>query len=919
MSKQYSIKKRRILGIFFTVSFILTLCLSNVSLFTDVAAFGAFDKVANYNATEIVNKGIEYYQKGQFREAVQKWEIALKIYQKNKQLPKQAIVLGNLAKAYQQLGNLEQTAKQWEQVVILYRQLENPRSTGRALTELAQAYSNLGQPKKAIELLCGVEKVDVDQDDKKSNCLPETALGIAKVQQDKKGQILALGSLGEAYRQLAKYKLAIKYLKDAEKVSALRKNFSILNSLGNVYLSEAQLWKLRAKSAQITRPDKYNEFIDQSKSSYQESQKSFQNSLEIAINKNDKSAQMRAILNLIQVYFRSQEFNLFDQNQLNQATELALTLLEELPDSAQKVYAAIDLANLPADNNFDTLALAQCAANQQPNRKLPSKLVEKLLNKAIKVAEHIQDFRSQSFALGAKGHFYECQGNYNQSLDLTRQALIIADQNLKAKDSLYLWEWQTGRIFQKTGNESKAMEAYERAFQTLEKIRSEILTADRDFQLNFRDVIQPIYRKLAELKLEKANQVIALQQKANKQDNKQRNFKNNYFTEARKIIDSLRLAELQNYFGNECILAAIKQKQVDELVGDNTAVFSSIVLQNKAAILLKLPNQEKPFFEWIQQEDGQKMTTEQLNKLVLNFRKSLINAPKDFYYDTEQAKNLYNLLIAPLEEYIDSEKIKTFVFVQDGFFRSIPMAALYDSKQQKYLIEKYAIATTPSLNLTAPKKLNTRTSRTLILGVNQAANIDGQEYPALSNVDNEIQSVQKVLSNTETLLNQDFTLDNLKQKLNKTVYPIIHIATHAQFGIIPEDTLLVAGNNQKLTISVLEEVLREFSSGVDSIELLSLTACQTAVGDERATLGLAGVALQVGVRSALASLWSLPDESTSVLVKEFYQNLRAGKSKAEALQQAQIKLIQAKNLDDVNSQYDNPGFWAPFIMIGNWL
>lgn len=179
--------------------------------------------------------------------------------------------------------------------------------------------------------------------------------------------------------------------------------------------------------------------------------------------------------------------------------------------------------------------------------------------------------------------------------------------------------------------------------------------------------------------------------------------------------------------------------------------------------------------------------------------------------------------------------------------------------------------------------------------------------------------MEKIFSKTQTLFNENFSLDNLRETLNKTVYPIIHVATHAQFGIIPEDTFLVAGSNQKLTIDELEKVLREFSGGVNSIELLSLTACQTAVGDERATLGLAGIALQVGVRSALASLWSLPDESTSILVEEFYQNLRAGKTKAEALQTAQLKLLQAKNLNDVNNQYDNPGFWAPFIMIGNWL
>lgn len=907
MSKQYrSLKKRRILAAFFLVSFVLTLFLSHVFIVTNSFAFGKVE-AQKQNASQLVAKGIEYYNQGKFREAVKEWELALKRYQ---ELPERAVVRGNLAKAYQKIGDLEQSVQQWEQVVKLHRQLQNPRETGRALTELAQAYTSLGQPKKAIELLCGVEEVEPETD-KKSSCLPHSALEIAKTQQDEKGKIAALGSLGEAYRQSAKYELAIKYLKDGEKVGGGNQNYLILNSLGNVYLSQAQLWDLRADSVKTSRPSKYNEFTNQAKYSYQQAYKSFQNSLKTAISQNDKPAQMTALINLNQVSLRSKKINLFNKSQLNQVVEQALALLDQLPDSAPKVYAAIDLANLPADN-IDILTSTECAINQQ-NRKLPLTKVEELLNKAVKIAENIQDFRSQSFALGAKGHFYECQGNYNQALDLTRQALIIADQNLKAKDSVYLWEWQTGRLLQKTGNELKAIEAYERAFQTLEMIRTDILTADREFQLNFRDVIQPVYRKLAQLKLEQADRQISFQQKANKQLNKT----NDKLSEAREIIDKLRLAELQNYFGNECILAAIKQQQVDELLGDDTAVFSSIILEDRVAILLSVPNQQS-HFQWIKQKNGQNITIAQLNKLIQNFRKTLLDARKDFVYNTEQAANLYELLITPFEKYIP-ENVKTLVFVQDGYFRSIPMAALYDSNQKKYLIQKYATATTPSLRLTAPKKLTTKTSRALIAGVNQEANIEGQKFSALSNVDREIRAVQKVFSNTEILMDRNFTLDTLRQKLNKTVYPVVHIATHAQFGVLPEDTFFVAGNNQKLTIGDLEKVLRENSSGINSIELLSLTACETAVGDERATLGLAGIALQTGVRSALASLWSLPDKSTSILVKEFYQNLRAGNSKASALQKAQIKLLQAKNIEDINDDYDNPAYWAPFVMIGNWL
>ena len=914
--KRFKLNKNRILTVFFLISFILTISLSNISLKTNQLSLGNVVTAQSQNPNQLGNRGIKYYENGQFRQAIEEWETVLPVYEKNKQLPQQAIIRGNLARAYQKLGDLEQTIRQWEQLVFLQKQLGKVQETGRSLSELAQAYNNSGQSRKAIELLCGLK----EKGDSELNCVSGTALEIAKTQEDNLGKVVALGSLGEAYRQLGKYEIAIHYLKAAEKVNGVNQSYLISNSLGNVYLSQGLLWNLRAESAQKTRPDKYHQFINQAKSSFQQAEKSFQNGLDIAENKNDIEAKTNNIINLIKLYSQSRELKLFSEDKFNQAVENALSLWNKLPDSTQKVYAAIDLANIPGEN-IKTSPLTQCATNKNVNRKLPLNTVDKLLDKAVKISNNIKDYRAESFALGIRGHLYECQGNYNQALNLTRRALIVAEQNLNSKDSLYLWEWQTGRILLNEGNELKALEAYERAFKILEEIRTKILTANRDFQLDFRDVIQPIYRKLAELKLAQANPNLISQQQNNKQGIKQQikpnNKVNSNLNEAREIIDSLRLAELQNYFGNDCILAALKQQQVDELLGEDTAVFSSVILENRAAILLNLPG-GKSYVQWIQ-KDGNIISIQQLDKLIQEFRTGLVNASLEFEYNTEQAINLYKLLVEPFDKYINLQQIKTLVFVQDGFFRSIPMAALYDSNHKKYLIQKFAIATTPSLRLTAPKKLNTKTSRALITGVNQPAEIDGQKYRALTNVEKEIKSVQNAFPKTETLYNENFTLDNLRKKLNKTVYPIIHVATHAQFGIIPEDTYLVAGNNQKLTITKLEQVLREFTGGVDSVELLSLTACQTALGDERASLGLAGIALQVGVRSALASLWSLPDESTSILVKEFYQNLRQGKSKAESLQQAQLKLIQAKKFDNVNNQYDNPGYWAPFIMIGNWL
>jgi CHAT domain-containing protein len=170
-------------------------------------------------------------------------------------------------------------------------------------------------------------------------------------------------------------------------------------------------------------------------------------------------------------------------------------------------------------------------------------------------------------------------------------------------------------------------------------------------------------------------------------------------------------------------------------------------------------------------------------------------------------------------------------------------------------------------------------------------------------------------------LNEQFTRRSLEQELKQAVYPIIHIATHGHFGTIPEDSFLVTGNNQKITITQLESDIRRFSGGSEPVELLALTACQTGIGDDRATLGMAGMTVQAGVRSALASLWYVDDAFTQELVAKFYDNLRSSfedsatlspMSKAEALQEAQKALInQNKKI--------HPAQWAPFILIGKQM
>ncbi|KAF3889316.1 MULTISPECIES: CHAT domain-containing protein [Nostocales] len=892
--------QHQVLGTLFLVS--LVFCLSFAQIESIIAQ--------TPDASQLVQQGIERYKAADFRGAIAPWKTALNFYQQSKNQNNEAIVSENLARAYQQLGDSEEALSYWEQVTKYYRNSGNLQQYGRMLTEQAQTYSNLGQPGKAIALLCGIPEKQPKSDTKpqeQSNCLPGSALQIARQQTDKLGEVAALGSLGEAYRLRGKYDDAIKHLEQAEKITEPVYKSKVLNSLGNAYLNKAQREKIRADSAKQLGISKANEFQKNAIAYYKKAWDSFQSSLRLARQQDDKVGQMQVLLNLIQL-----DRHLQDEKNLTSASpkstrensqsethiQAALNLLDKLPLSRNKIYAAIDLANLPENSKDASSSLIACSSK----RRLPESQANSLLLNAVETSQKLQDSRSQSFAFGSLGHFYECRQEYKQALDFTQKALWSADQKMQARDSVYLWEWQRGRILKAQDKESEALPSYQRAYTLLEQIRSDILSAERDLQFDFQDVIKPLYLELAQLRLEEASLP------SSNTENRKEQLKN-----ALETIDSLKLAELQNFFGNDCILTVTNDKNVDELLGKSTAVFSSIFLDKNIAILLSLPSGERKL-QWIK-ESRENVITE-IQKFRQGLEEGILNPGQ---YDSTHAQNLYDWFIRPFKDNLKQEQIKTLVFVQDGILRIIPMAALYDKEQKKFLVENYDLANTPSLKLTAPKALNQLEKRALILGLTKQVEVDGTTYSALPNVQYEIDTLKKQFPDNKPLINEEFNREKLDRELNKTVYPIVHIATHAQFGTIPEDTFIVTGNGYKLTINELEASLRQINGGSRAVELLALTACQTALGDERASLGLAGVAVQAGVRSALATLWSVSDASTSKLMTEFYSGIKSGMSKAQALSAAQRKLIQAKKIEDINDQYDNPAYWAPFITIGNWL
>ncbi|MGA7933088.1 MAG: CHAT domain-containing protein [Kovacikia sp.] len=875
------------------------------------------------DAGQIVQQGVERYRRGDYRAAIGLWETALASYQKAQNRENQAIVLENLARAYQHLGQSEPAITHWEKGVAVYRALGNLPQVARLLTEQAQAYSSIGQPKKAIVLLCNPTR--------DHHCTRGSALQLAQLAQDQQTEAAALGSLGNAYRLTGNYDGAIAMLEQSRDLartlartldSPANYLVAALNSLGSAYSSRAQASYRRAASTwqigycdQLTKQGQgegltCNRAKTFKQSGFNDDQTAlnlFQESLTLAHKQQDFQGEMRSLLNAIPLYHRTQA-------SAAEALQQAIHLLAQLPDSRERVYAAIELARLqhPA-------TLAEPGSKTRCLSSLPAPVTERLLKQAVDIARRIQDQRALSFALGELGHLQECQGHYSPALALTQAARWAADQELQSKDSLYLWEWQTGRILKQQGEIIAAIAAYDRAIATLETIRGDILTATRDLQFDFRDTVDPLYRESVALRLsleptasaprqpdgmgQKLKAVVLSQVPSPSAPTEQANL-----SAVLTTMDSLKLAELQNYFGNDCVLTAVAGTQANlATAGKPTAVFSSIILEQQTAIVLSLPNGASGERKRIYTV---KVDSDTLRQEITEFRRNL-EADYD-PFNAARAEKIYDWLIRPLADDLEQAGIKTLVFVQDGILRSVPMAALYDGKQ--FLIEKYAIATTPSLALLTPHPPDRQNLRALALGLTKAVTLPDRSFEELDNVATEMRQVKAKMPDSKLLIDSEFTSQQLEQELSKQTYPIIHIATHGEFGTDPADTFLVTGDDQKLTINQLDEIIRRTVRGNRTVELLTLTACQTAVGDDRSALGLAGVAIQAGVSSALASLWFVDDAATAQIATQFYAGLLTPQlSKAEALQAAQIAQIKK------GGKAAHPAYWAPFILVGNWL
>jgi CHAT domain-containing protein len=720
--------------------------------------------------------------------------------------------------------------------------------------------------------------------------LPEWKEALGAYVQDKNvsGQLQTAFRLANAYQSLGQDRLAIETLQNVKALSAqsgdTRSDALIQTSLGALLTlstdtddAEACLMKgaaLAEKSGDphvraVATNNLANLRAYQKR--YDEAAAGYQKAFDLADASRDTELAVKIAANSASADLKNS-----DWAGAEKWAGLAMETSEGLPDSHAKAFGLISAgktcqeAFIQGGGKGDNLRLKAFSAYQH----------------AAKIGEAINDPRALSYALGYEAQLYELEKKFTDALALTRKAVALAQQT-KAPDILFRWEAQSGRLLAELQQPDAAISAYQSAVTTLEGIRHDLSLhyGNVNFHSSFREVVGPVFFALADLLLQRADQTqndAALQAT---------------LSSARDTVEDLKSAELDDYFQDDCANLLRSKITKIETVSPTAAIIYIIPLVNRTEILVGMPSGRI-------ERVTSPATAAQLETTATQFRFNLEKRTTEEYL--EQATQLYDWLIRPLDGVLKGTKIDTLVFVPDGALLTIPMSALNDGNQ--FLIQKYAVATTPGLTLLAPKPIGVQHTAMIIDGLSDSV----QGFAPLEHVPEEVRKIESIYGGPE-YLNRNFLKTTVDKEFATENYSIVHIASHGHFDNDSKKTFVLTYDG-KLDLDELERMIRPSQIRDKPVELLTLSACQTAAGDDRAALGLAGIAVKSGARSAFATLWFVDDEASTLVVGDFYQDLHdvPGISKARALQAAQIKVLS-------DPRYDHPCYWAPYLIIGNWL
>jgi CHAT domain-containing protein len=552
---------------------------------------------------------------------------------------------------------------------------------------------------------------------------------------------------------------------------------------------------------------------------------------------------------------------------------------EQLSISWSALLEKINTSPFTSETLYLRLELAELALERP--RILSSELIQPLLVESLQVANYLDDRQATTSILGYLGQLHLESGRLDLADRNAHQALQMA-QRSRNSNLTYRNFRLLGQIEARRHHLEQAKHYYQSATDTLQQIRFDLVATSPNLRFEFREEVEPIYRELVDLLLTPTDQKPISQSQ---------------LKQAQTVMDSLRDAELVNYFREACWDVS---PQAIENLDPTAAVIYPIVLADRLEVIWNLPGQPLQHHSIPVSQTLVETRVAQMRQALRSTSLSAERRPLE--------QELYNWLIRPALSQIQANPgIKTLVFNPDTAFQLVPMTVLHDGKQ--YLIEQYAIATTPGLKLRpgqALSKVPWKGDRSFVGGISEAQG----ESIALPGVMEELDTIDRQIKSAPHR-NNNLTLIEIKTALAKTPIALLHLATHGQFSATPDETFLQLWDD-RLTVKNLGILFEERTiNGLPPLELLILSACQTAQGDRRAALGIAGIAVQSGARSTIASLWTVDDGSTAQLMQHLYQNLDQNLPRAEALRQAQLRILK-------DPEFSHPYYWSAFTLLGAW-
>ncbi|WP_162615664.1 CHAT domain-containing protein [Pseudanabaena sp. ABRG5-3] len=828
------------------------------------------------NASALFNQGQSFYNTGKFDESVQAWQQASEFYQQQNDAISLSTTLSNLSLAYQALGHWQLAEVSVNRSLQIAKSISpqtdaSQREIARALDTKGRLALSVGNPENALDLW-------------KQAAILHNQLG------DFSNQIRNTLNQEQALKIQGFYRRSLQTLEDLLpklqtqpnsllKAIALSHYGEILSLTGDINLARQKL----EESFQILQS-----LPDSSTNLEINEQKSI-----VLLNLGNVERVDDNLSLAIDLYNQSIEVGQQPITKLQgKLNLLSLAIESEKLGSALEIRSQIapKIASLPISDAGIRARINYAESILQLTQLLPKSEhlglqtdAAQVLAEAVKQSQSIGSQSLLAYSLGGLGNVYEQSQQVNEAIELTERAIAIA-QSINAPDIAYRWQWQLGRLLKAKGDRKSAIASYTEAIQNLRQLRSDLAFINSDVQFSFRERVEPVYRQLVSLLL----QPDSTNQESD--EDKQKNL-----LKAQAGIESLQLAELVNFFRSDCLNAV----QVDINQLDRTAaVIYPILLEDRLEVIISLPQQPLRHY-------SSKILPQEIDNIVAELRSDLRDTSSQDYLAYSQ--KLYNFLIRPTERELEQAQVKTIVFVLDGSLRNIPMSVLNDGKH--FLVEKYSLALTPGLQLIDPKPIARQKIAALTGGLTEAS----QGFSALPSVNKELQEVQNQIPSSKLLLNANFTKNNLEKALEGYSTPIIHLATHGNFSSQAENTFLLTYDGKLNIESLTKLLLAKNQLDAEPIELLILSACQTAVGDKRAALGMAGMAVRAGARSTIASLWSVDDEATSQFMISLYKSLSTAKvTKSESLRTAQLNLLNSQ-------KYSHPYFWAAFVLLGNWL